>query len=110
MPTDPARARRSDPGNPAKCPVFPLHAVYSDQDRQQWVRQGCTTAGIGCLDCKQPIIDAVLSELAPIRERAQEFEEDPQLVRNILREGGEAARDVAEDTMDEVRAAIGLNY
>jgi tryptophanyl-tRNA synthetase len=110
MPTDPARARRTDRGNPARCPVFPLHAVYSDEKRQQWVREGCTTAGIGCLDCKQPIIDAVLSELAPIRERAREFEEDPQLVRSILREGGEAARDVAEETMDEVRAAIGLNY
>ncbi len=110
MPTDPARARRTDPGEPSKCPVFQLHEVYSDENRKQWVREGCTTAGIGCLDCKQPIIDAVLGELAPIRERAREFEEDPQLVRNILREGGEAARDVAEETMDEVRAAIGLNY
>jgi len=110
MPTDPARARRNDPGDPARCPVFPLHEVYSDEQRKQWVREGCTTAGIGCLDCKQPIIDAVLAELAPIRERAREFEEDPQLVRNILQEGGEAARDVAEETMDEVRAAIGLNY
>ena len=110
MPTDPARARRTDPGDPAKCPVFQLHMVYSDDNRRQWVQEGCTTAGIGCLDCKQPIIDAVLGELAPIRERAREFEQDPQLVRNILREGGEAARDVAEETMDEVRAAIGLNY
>jgi len=110
MPTDPARVRRDDPGNPDKCPVFQLHQVYSDENRLQWVREGCTSAGIGCLDCKQPLIDAVRSELAPIRERAREFEEDPQLVRNILREGGEAARDVAEETMDEVRAAIGLNY
>lgn len=110
MPTDPARVRRDDPGNPDKCPVFQLHQVYSDENRLQWVREGCASAGIGCLDCKQPIIDAVRSELAPIRERAREFEEDPQLVRNILREGGEAARDVAEETMDEVRAAIGLNY
>jgi tryptophanyl-tRNA synthetase len=110
MPTDPARVRRDDPGNPDKCPVFQLHQVYSDEKRLQWVREGCTSAGIGCLDCKQPIIDAVRSELAPIRERAREFEEDPQLVRNILREGGEAARDIAEETMAEVRAAIGLNY
>jgi tryptophanyl-tRNA synthetase len=110
MPTDPARARRTDPGEPSRCPVFQLHEVYSDENRKQWVREGCTTAGIGCLDCKQPIIDAVLGELAPIRERAREFEEDPQLVRNILREGGEAACDVAEETMDEVRAAIGLKY
>jgi len=110
MPTDPARVRLKDPGNPDNCPVFQLHRVYSDDHRQQWVREGCTTAGIGCLDCKQPIIDAVLGELAPIRERAREFEEDPQLVRNILQEGAEAARDVAEETMGEVRSAIGLNY
>ncbi|VAW74571.1 Tryptophanyl-tRNA synthetase, partial [hydrothermal vent metagenome] len=86
MPTDPARVRRDDPGNPDKCPVFQLHQVYSDENRLQWVREGCTSAGIGCLDCKQPIIDAIRGELAPIRERAREFEEDPQLVRNILRE------------------------
>jgi tryptophanyl-tRNA synthetase len=110
MPTDPARARLKDPGNPDKCPVFQLHEVYSDENRKQWVREGCTSAGIGCLDCKQPIIDAVLGELAPIRERAREFEEDPQLVRNILLEGCEEARGVAEETMDEVRAAIGLKY
>ncbi|GMQ89422.1 MAG: tryptophan--tRNA ligase [Gammaproteobacteria bacterium] len=110
MPTDPARVRLKDPGDPDKCPVFQLHRIYSDDRRQQWVREGCTTAGIGCLDCKQPIIDAVLGELAPLRERAREFEEDPQLVRNILQEGAEAARDVAEETMDEVRSAIGLNY
>jgi len=110
MPTDPARVRLKDPGDPDKCPVFQLHRVYSDDHRQQWVREGCSTAGIGCLECKQPIIDAVLGELAPIRERAREFEEDPQLVRNILQEGAEAARDVADETMDEVRSAIGLNY
>jgi len=110
MPTDPARARLKDPGNPDKCPVFQLHEVYSDENRKQWVREGCTSAGIGCLDCKQPIIDSVLGELAPIRERAREFEENPQLVRNILLEGGEAARSVAEETMDEVRSVIGLKY
>ncbi len=110
MPTDPARVRRDDPGNPDKCPVFQLHRVYSDENRQQWVREGCTSAGIGCLDCKQPIIDSVRAELAPIRERAREYEEDPQLVRNILREGGEAARDVANETMVEVRDVIGLNF
>ncbi len=110
MPTDPARARLKDPGDPDKCPVFQLHEVYSDEKRKQWVREGCTSAGIGCLDCKQPIIDSVLGELAPIRERAREFEADPQLVRNILLEGGEAARAVAEETIDEVRSAIGLKY
>jgi len=110
MPTDPARVRRKDPGNPDLCPVFQLHEVYSDESLQRWVREGCVSAGIGCLDCKQPIIDAVLGELAPIRARAREFEEDQQLVRNILQEGGEAARDVADETMDEVKSAIGLNY
>jgi len=110
MPTDPARVRRQDPGNPDLCPVFQLHEVYSDEARRQWVREGCVSAGIGCLDCKQPIIDSVLSELAPIRARAREFEEDQQLVRNILQDGGEAARDVADETMDEVKAAIGLKY
>jgi len=110
MPTDPARVRRQDPGNPDLCPVFQLHEVYSDEPRQQWVREGCVSAGIGCLDCKQPIIDSVLSELAPIRARAREFEEDQQLVRNILQEGGEAARDVADETMAEVKSAIGLKY
>ena len=110
MPTDPARVRRKDPGNPDVCPVVQFHEVYSDESRQRWVRQGCATAGIGCLDCKQPIIDSVLSELAPIRAKAREFEEDPRLVRNILQEGGEAARDVADETMDEVRSVIGLKY
>jgi len=110
MPTDPARVRRNDPGDPAKCPVFQLHRVYSDDARRDWVVEGCTTAGIGCLDCKQPVIDAVLAELAPLRERAKEFEQDPQRVRNILQEGAEAARDSADETMKEVKAAIGLNY
>jgi tryptophanyl-tRNA synthetase len=110
MPTDPARVRRKDPGNPDVCPVFQFHEVYSDESRQRWVREGCATAGIGCLDCKQPIIDSVLSELAPIRTKAREFEEDRRLVRNILQEGGEAARNVADETMDEVRSLIGLKY
>ncbi len=110
MPTDPARVRRTDPGDPDKCPVFQLHQVYSDEGRQQWVREGCSSAGIGCLDCKQPIIDAVLTELAPIRERARQFEENPQLVRNILQQGGEAAGDVADETLNEVKSAIGLKY
>jgi tryptophanyl-tRNA synthetase len=71
MPTDPARVRRTDPGDPEKCPVWQLHQVYSDDTVREWVRQGCTSAGIGCLDCKQPVIDAVLAELEPIRDRAE---------------------------------------
>jgi tryptophanyl-tRNA synthetase len=110
MPTDPARVRKTDPGDPAKCPVFQLHEVYSDEHCRNWVREGCTTAGIGCLECKQPLIDAVLNELAPIQERAAEFEKDPQMVRTILQEGAEEAREIASQTLDEVRDAIGLNY
>ncbi|MBI1943676.1 MAG: tryptophan--tRNA ligase [Betaproteobacteria bacterium] len=110
MPTDPARVRRSDPGNPDKCPVWPLHLVYSDAERRQWVRQGCTTAGIGCLECKQPVIESVLGELAPMRERAQAYLDDPTLVKNILADGCDKARKLAEETMREVREAMGLSY
>jgi tryptophanyl-tRNA synthetase len=110
MPTDPARVRRTDPGDPAKCPVWQLHQVYCGDDVKAWVREGCTTAGIGCLECKQPVIDAVLKELEPVRERAEEFAADPKLVRNIINEGCEAARDVARETLDEVRQAMGLGY
>ena len=110
MPTDPARVRRTDPGNPDVCPVWQLHLVYSDDGVKEWVREGCTTAGIGCLDCKQPIIDSVINELQPIQERAREFEQDPGRVRAIINEGSEAARDVARATLDEVREAMGLNY
>lgn len=110
MPTDPARVRRSDPGDPDKCPVWQLHLVYSDEKRKQWVREGCTTAGIGCLECKQPVIDAVNAELKPMRERAERFLEDPSLVRNILADGCERARKLAQETMREVREAMGLNF
>jgi tryptophanyl-tRNA synthetase len=110
MPTDPARVRRTDPGNPDRCPVWQLHTVYSDEALKTWVREGCTSAGIGCLDCKQPIIDSVLDELAPIRARAAEFEQHPERVRAILRAGSEQARDVARHTLEEVRAVMGLAY
>lgn len=110
MPTDPARVRRSDPGTPEKCPVWQLHQFYSDADTRDWVYQGCTTAGIGCLDCKQPIIEAILAEQAPILERAKMYEEDPALVRNIVADGCEKANKLAEETMRDVRAALGLGY
>jgi len=110
MPTDPARVRRTDPGDPGKCPVWQLHEVYSDDATRKWVNEGCRSAGIGCIDCKQPVIEAVLAELAPIRERAQEYLGDPKLVRSIINEGNEAARDVARDTLEEVREAMGLAY
>ncbi len=110
MQTDPARVRRTDPGDPLKCPVFGLHKVYSDQATQQWVIQGCTTAGIGCLECKQPVIDAVIREQQPIRERAQRYLDDPTLVRNIVADGCERARKLADETMRDVRSAMGLDY
>ena len=110
MPTDPARVKRSDPGNPDLCPVWQLHLVYSDQERKDWVRQGCTTAGIGCLDCKQPVIDAVQAELTPMRERAQTYLDDPTLVKNIIADGCDRARKLAGETMRDVREAMGLTY
>ncbi|VAX13179.1 Tryptophanyl-tRNA synthetase [hydrothermal vent metagenome] len=110
MPTDPARVRRTDPGDPEKCPVWKLHQVYSAEDTLEWVKAGCSSAGIGCIDCKGPVIDAVKAELAPIRERAQEYEQDRGLVRKIINEGCERARDVARQTMVEVRQAMGLEY
>jgi tryptophanyl-tRNA synthetase len=110
MPTDPARVRRTDPGNPDLCPVWQLHEVYSNDEVKSWVREGCTTAGIGCLDCKQPLIDSMLAELEPLQERAREFEQDPTRVRAILKEGSEAARAVARETLEEVRTVMGLDY
>jgi len=110
MPTDPARVRRTDPGTPSICPVWQFHLVYSEEGRKEWVRQGCTSAGIGCLECKQPVIDAVLEEQKPMRERAQMYMDDPTLVRNIISDGCEKARELASETMRDVREAMGLNY
>ncbi len=110
MPTDPARIRRTDPGDPAKCPVWQLHEVYSDDARKEWVQSGCKSAGIGCIECKQPVIEAVLEELKPIQERAAHYAEDPTLVKNVVAEGCERARKLARETMREVREAMGLNY
>ena len=110
MPTDPARVKRTDRGTPEKCPVWALHLVYSDEEKKKWAHNGCTTAGIGCLDCKQPVIEAIQSELAPMRERAQAYLDDPTLVRNIVADGCEKARKLAEETMRDVREAMGLTY
>ena len=110
MPTDTNRVRRTDPGDPAKCPVWQLHEVYSDKSTQEWVQNGCKSAGIGCIDCKMPIVEAINKELEPIRERANEYMETPDLVKNIVAEGCEAARDIAKDTLDEVRNVMGLSY
>lgn len=110
MRTDPARVRRKDPGDPQKCPVFTLHEIYSDAATCQWAAQGCRTADIGCIDCKMPLIESINAEQAEMRERAGEFEQDPDLVHAILLEGSEKARDVARETLDDVRAAIGLSH
>ncbi len=110
MPTDPARIRRTDVGDPMRCPVWQLHQIYSNEDTQNWVQQGCKSAGIGCIECKQPVIAAVLEEQKPMRERAQQYLDDPTLVRNIIADGCEKARKLAQETMRDVREAMGLSY
>lgn len=110
MPTDPARIRRNDPGDPEKCPVWQLHKLYSDQQRQDWVQSGCTSADIGCLDCKNPLVEAIQAELEPIRIEALELENNQNVVQSIITEGCEKARDEAQDTLKEVRDAMGLQY
>jgi len=110
MPTDPARVHRSDPGNPERCPVWQFHQVYSDAPTKDWVRTGCTTAGIGCLDCKQPVIEAIKKEQAPWRERAEAYLSNPKQVHWIVEVGTERARTVARETMRDVRDAMGLVY
>jgi tryptophanyl-tRNA synthetase len=110
MRTDPARVRRTDPGEPQRCPVWQFHLVYSDESTRQWVQQGCRSAGIGCIECKHPVIDAVLKEQEPMHERAQAYIDDPALVRDILADGCARARKLAGETMRDVRQAMGLNY
>ncbi|WP_440967072.1 tryptophan--tRNA ligase [Massilia sp. GER05] len=110
MPTDPARVRRSDAGDPLKCPVWQLHEVYSDANTKDWVMKGCTSAGIGCLECKQPVVEAVLAEQEPMHERAQQYVDDPSLVRAIVADGCEKARKLAQETMRDVREVMGLTY
>ncbi len=110
MPTDPARKRRHDPGEPEKCPVWGLHKVYSSDETKKWVQEGCRSAGIGCVDCKQPLIEAILAEQKAIHERAAPYAEDPTLVRNIIADGCERAREIAGETLEEVRRSMGLEY
>ena len=108
MQTDPARVRRTDPGDPEKCPVWDLHKIYSDEATRKWAASGCRSAGIGCLECKQPLIDKIVEEISAMRERAQEFEDNPELVRDIVAEGAEKARESARQTLDDVRRAMHL--
>ena len=110
MPTDPARVRRNDPGDPEKCPVWALHQIYSDESLKRWAREGCLQAKIGCLDCKKPLLDAIIKEQGPIKERAADYLEDPDAAREIINEGCETARDLARETLTEVREAMGLDY
>jgi tryptophanyl-tRNA synthetase len=110
MQTDPARVRKTDPGDPERCPVFGLHQVYSDEATLQWAAQGCRSASMGCIDCKGPLIDSVNAEQEIIRQRAQQFDEDPDLVNTIIQEGSEKARSIARETLDDVREAIGISH
>lgn len=110
MPTDPARIRRTDIGNPKNCPVWELHAVYSDTATQSWIQAGCTSAGIGCLECKEPLIQSILKEQQPMLERAQKYLDDPSLLRALIADGCDVARKTAQETMRDVREAMGLDY
>lgn len=110
MPTDPARVRRTDPGEPTKCPVWALHQVYTDGATRETLCQGCRTASIGCIECKQPVIDGILREQAPMRERAQTYLDNPALVRDIVADGNDKARRLARETMADVREAMGISY
>ena len=110
MPTDPARVKLTDPGDPKKCPVWQLHEVYSDEPTCEWVVEGCTKAKMGCVECKQPVIDAIKEELLPMQERIAKYQADPELIKQIIHEGSEKARNVAKETMVEVREAMGITY
>jgi len=110
MPTDPARVKRTDPGDPKRCPVWSFHQVYSDPPTQAWVQKGCQSAGIGCLECKQPVIDAIVAEQQPMLERAEPFLKNPKIVREIVDNGTKKAQQTASETMREVREAMGLSY
>ena len=110
MPTDPARVKLTDPGDPKKCPVWQLHQIYSSEDTLKWVNEGCTKATIGCIECKRPVVDAIIAELGPIQENIAKYQSNPNLIQEIIFEGSEKARVVARSTMEEVRDAMGITY
>jgi len=110
MQTDPARIKLSDPGDPNKCPVWQMHQIYSPQDTLDWVVEGCTKAKIGCIECKGPVIDSVISELGPMQERIAKYQSNPNLIQEIIFDGSERARSVAKNTLEEVRDAMGITY
>ncbi len=110
MPTDPARVKRTDPGEPEKCPVWQFHKIYSDESTKKWVQEGCRSAGIGCVDCKRPVIEAINKELVPIQASIKEYQADLSSVKRIVAEGSEQAREEANKTLDDVREVMGLDY
>jgi len=110
MPTDPARIKLSDPGDPNKCPVWQMHQIYSPKDTLDWVVEGCTKAKIGCIECKGPVIDSVISELGPMQERIAKYQSNPNLIQEIIFDGSERARSVAKNTLEEVRDVMGITY
>ena len=110
MVTDPARKRRTDPGNPELCPVFDLHEAFSPPETLAWAAEGCRTAGIGCLDCKATLADHLLEKLASIHALRPELAKRPDTVWDILHQGSKKAREAAEATMDEVREAMKIRY
>ncbi|MDB3893567.1 tryptophan--tRNA ligase [Candidatus Thioglobus sp.] len=110
MPTDPARIKLTDAGDPNKCPVWQLHEIYSDSQTRDWVVDGCTNAKMGCVECKQPVIKAIQVELMPMQESIAKYQADPDLIKQIIHEGSQKARGVAKETMEEVRDSMGIAY
>ena len=110
MPTDPARIKLTDPGDPNKCPVWQMHQIYSSEETRNWVNDGCTNATIGCIECKKPVVESIVSELEPIQEEISKYESNPNLIQEIIFEGSERARVVAKSTMEEVKDAMGITY
>jgi len=110
MPTDPARIKLTDAGDPNKCPVWQLHQVYSEAQTCDWVVDGCVNAKMGCVACKQPVIESIQAELLPMQERIAKYQADPDLIKQIIHEGSDKARGVAQETMAEVRESMGITY
>lgn len=110
MPTDPARVKRTDPGNPEKCPVWQMHQAYAKEDLKTWINQGCRQASIGCVDCKRPLIEAIMKELEPIQRNIIDLEADRSGVKHIVTTGAEIAREQAQKTLSEVKEVMGIEY
>ena len=109
MVTDPARVRRTDPGNPQVCPVYSLHKIYSPAEKIKEVEVGCTTAGIGCIQCKGWVADNLITQIKPLQERRAKYEQNPRQVWDMLEAGSERARKIAEQTMADVRQSMNFS-